>query len=135
MPDQLDSGGKPQESNGISQNPGSGPTSSIASVNGSTYREPPSDAPDAGLISHLQEPQQLSGDLKCDISCPPHQEWVKLEGLAYCAALKLGKERCVGMSKLGSDLFEFLFLLKNHISLWPVPLRSFALHFMREDGS
>ena len=114
MPDQPGSGGKPQESNIYRQTQGPGPSSSILTI-GSAYRDRPAGALVPGPISHPQESQQVSSDLKCDISCTPYCERVKLEGLASCAALKLGKDRCVGISELGSDLFEFLFLLRSHI--------------------
>ncbi|PUU79765.1 hypothetical protein B9Z19DRAFT_1080993 [Tuber borchii] len=130
--------------------------SSITTVNGNTHRDAstssssfvphsrspaggaPASATDATTIgaaasishSHKPQKQQLPSaprdDLKYDISRLQRSDWVNLEGLATCATSRLGKERCVGISELGSDLFFRVsaFVQKSHFPFWPVLLLS-----------
>lgn len=71
-------------------------------------------SPASPPISRLQR-FQLPSDLTYDISCLQRSEWVDLAALASCAVSKLGKEQCVAISELGSNLpsphilFHFLF--------------------------
>lgn len=126
--------------------------SSITTVNGNTHRDastssssfvPPSPSPAGGAsastgataigaaasISHSHKPQKQQlpsaprDDLKYDISRLQRSDWVNLEGLATCATSRLGKERCVGISELGSDLFFRVsaFVQKSHFPLLAGP--------------
>jgi len=127
--------------------------SSIATPNGNTHRDastsssscvPPSPPPAAGAFasttdttiigaaasishSHKSQKQQLPSaprdDLKYDISRLQRSDWVNLEGLATCATSRLGKEKCVGISELGSDLFFRVsaFVEESHFPLLAGP--------------
>ncbi|RPB01098.1 hypothetical protein L873DRAFT_1788419 [Choiromyces venosus 120613-1] len=121
----------PSRSNSSSSNDtNSSSGSSIATVNETTHRDaskpfssPAPPCPTAAASaspantatatsippSHKSQKQQLPSvscnNLKYDLSRLQRSDWVNLEGLATSAASRLGKEKCVGISELGSDLF------------------------------
>ena len=142
-PSRSDSSDDTNSSSGSSITTVNGNTHRVASTSSSSFVPPspslaggaPASATDATTIgaaasisrSHKPQKQQLPSaprdDLKYDISRLQRSDWVNLEGLATCATSRLGKERCVGISELGSDLFFRVsaFVQKSHFPLLASP--------------
>lgn len=122
--------GKPQKSSTIfcqrqlnhryGDNADPSPSNLTKDVNGDVQRDDRLAAPASPSILCPQS-SPLPNDLTNDISRLQCSEWVDLAALASCAVSKLGKERCVGISELGSSFPSSLLFYLHFFTCWYCP--------------
>lgn len=96
------------------------PNNLTKDVNGDVQRDDHLAAPASPPISRTLRPQSspLPNDLTYDISRLQRSEWVDLAALASCAVSKLGKDKCVGISELGTNFYLLISILSFIFACW-----------------